>query len=53
MKSPSVSENVKIEPATTPGNASGSTTVRNVVEPFAPRSREASISEPGTRSSAA
>ena len=53
MKSPSVSENVKIEPATRPGFASGSTTLRNVSHGRAPRSLEASRNDPGTRSSAA
>ena len=33
MKSPSVSENVKIEPATIPGSASGNSTLRNVRQP--------------------
>ena len=53
MKSPRVSENVKIEPATTPGSASGSTTLRNVRQFRAPRSPDASSSESGIRSSAA
>ena len=35
MKSPSVSENVKIEPATMPGSTSGSTTLRTVLLPLA------------------
>ena len=52
MKSPRVSENVKIEPAITPGSASGSTIERVVRHPFAPRSREASMYEWGIRSSA-
>ena len=51
MKSPSVSENVKIEPATMPGSASGRTTERSVRKPCAPRSRDASSSESGIRSS--
>ena len=53
MKSPSVSEKVKIEPATTPGRESGKTTCQNVLPPLAPRSPEASTSEWGMRSSAA
>ena len=42
MKSPSVSANVKIEPAAIPGMISGMSTVRNVRHPRAPRSAEAS-----------
>ena len=53
MKSPSVSENVKIEPATTAGSASGRMTRRNVHKAAAPRSAEASRSEGGMRSSPA
>src|SRR5919201_6304678 len=53
MKSPNVRENVKIEPATTPGSASGNSTLRNVRQPEAPRSAEASKYESGTRSIAA
>ena len=52
MKSPSVSENVKMEPATMPGNASGNTTVRSVRNWRAPRSDDASMNESGMRSSA-
>jgi len=47
-----VSENVKIEPAITPGSASGRITRRNVVNPLAPRSRDASMYDSGIRSSA-
>ena len=53
MKSPSVSENVKIEPATIPGSASGRSTRRTVVVPRAPRSADASSTESGIRSNAA
>ena len=53
MKSPSVNENVKIDPATTPGNASGQTTCRNVCRGRAPRSIDACTRLGGTRSSAA
>ena len=53
MKSPSVNENVKIEPAAMPGTASGSTTWRKVCEGFAPRSADACNSDGGRRSSAA
>ena len=53
MKSPSVSENVKIDPAARPGSTSGSSTRRNVVKPRAPMSADASSSESGTRSIAA
>ena len=42
MKSPRVSENVKIEPAITPGRARGRMTRRTVHHPLAPRSAEAS-----------
>jgi len=42
MKSPSVSEKVKIEPATIPGIARGRITDRSVRDPLAPRSWEAS-----------
>src|SRR5512143_2265479 len=52
-KSPSVNANVKIDPATTPGNANGQITCRKVVPGFAPRSPDASSSDFGTRSSAA
>lgn len=52
MKSPRVSENVKIDPAIRPGRASGSTTERMVRQERAPRSPEASSSESGIRSSA-
>ena len=52
MKSPSVSEKVKIDPATTPGSASGRTTLRSVRQLRAPRSPDASSSESGIRSSA-
>jgi hypothetical protein len=45
-----VSENVKIEPATTAGSASGRITRRKVWPPRAPRSNDASISDPGMRS---
>ena len=53
MKSPSVSEKVKIEPAAIPGRIRGNSTVRNVRQPRAPRSAEASSIESGTRSIAA
>src|SRR3954454_17897700 len=53
MYSPTVSEKVKIDPATTPVSASGSSTRRNVVGDLAPRSPEASSRESGTRSMAA
>ena len=53
MKSPRVSEKVKMDPATIPGRASGKVTWRKVVAGVAPRSPEASSSERGTRSSAA
>ena len=53
MKSPRVSEKVKIEPATTAGKASGRITRRKVVNGEAPRSSEALISEFGIRSSPA
>jgi hypothetical protein len=52
MKSPRVSEKVKIDPATRPGRTSGSTTLRTVRQPRAPRSPEASRSESGMRSRA-
>ena len=52
MKSPRVIENVKMEPATTPGSASGRITLRSVRQLRAPRSPEASNSESGIRSSA-
>src|SRR5881227_1350921 len=42
MKSPRVSEKVKIDPATSPGRASGRITVRSVRQALAPRSCEAS-----------
>src|ERR1043165_6487152 len=41
-----------MDPATTPGNASGRMTFRNVSAGFAPKSLEASIKDFGTRSSA-
>lgn len=44
---------VKIEPAATPGMASGKTIFQNVVESFAPTSPEALTYEVGMRSSAA
>ncbi len=50
MKSPSVREKVKIEPAAMPGRASGKSTRRNVVQPRAPMSALASRNESGTRS---
>lgn len=50
MKSPSVSEKVKIDPATIPGSASGRITPRIVRRLRAPRSPEASSSEFGIRS---
>ena len=53
MKSPSVSENVKIEPATTAGNASGSVTFQKVRSERAPRSPDASSKDEGIRSSPA
>ena len=53
MKSPSVSEKVKIDPAATPGMASGRITRRKVSRGRAPRSAEASMKDLGTRSSAA
>ena len=53
MKSPSVSEKVKIDPATTAGKASGKITRRKVVPGLAPRSSEALSSESGIRSSPA
>jgi hypothetical protein len=53
MKSPRVSEKLNIDPATTPGNASGRVIRRNVVAGRAPRSPEASSTERGTRSSEA
>ena len=52
MKSPRVSENVKIDPATMPGSANGNNTLRSVRPLRAPRSAEASMSESGIRSSA-
>ena len=52
MKSPSVSEKVKIDPAMTPGRTSGSTTLRSVRRVRAPRSAEASKNESGIRSKA-
>jgi hypothetical protein len=48
-----VSENVKIDAATSPGAIKGTRTRRNVIHPRPPRSLEASSSEPGTRSIAA
>jgi hypothetical protein len=48
-----VSENVKIEPATTPGKASGHSTVVNVLKGRAPKSAEARSKLAGTRSMAA
>jgi hypothetical protein len=48
-----VSENVKIEPATIAGNASGRMTRKNVCSDRAPRSADASSSEFGIRSSPA
>ena len=53
MKSPSVSENVKIEPAAIPGRINGNSTERNVRQLRAPRSADASMKESGTRSIAA
>ena len=53
MKSPSVSEKVKIEPAARPGSVSGSRTLRKVCQPRAPMSADASSSDSGTRSIAA
>ena len=53
MKSPRVSENVNIDPATTPGNASGQITCRKVCRGRAPRSIDACTRLGGTRSSAA
>ena len=53
MKSPRVSEKVKIEPATTAGKAIGRITRRKVVPGPAPRSSEAESSESGIRSSPA
>src|SRR5688572_10195494 len=53
MKSPSVNENVKIEPAMSPGFAEGSTMRRNVNLGLEPRSLDAAMDVPGTRSSAA
>ena len=50
MKSPEVSENVKIEPATIAGKTSGQMTRRNVRHGFAPRSSEAARTEFGIRS---
>jgi hypothetical protein len=50
---PSVSEKVKIEPATTAGNTIGSTTRRTVPADFEPRSADASSNESGNRSSPA
>jgi hypothetical protein len=44
---------VKIDPATTPGNASGRSTLRKLCHGRAPRSAEASSSLAGTRSIAA
>ncbi len=44
---------MKIEPATTAGKTSGSTTRLKVVHGFAPRSSEAEIIELGIRSSPA
>ncbi len=52
MKSPRVSEKVKIDPATTPGSASGRITLATVRHPRAPRSAEASRYESGIRSRA-
>ncbi len=48
-----VSEKVKIDPAITPGIASGRITVRKVCAREAPRSADASSIDVGTRSSAA
>ena len=45
MKSPRVSENVKIEPATIAGKTSGQITLRIVVHGSAPRSSDALKSE--------
>ncbi len=53
MKSPSVSENVKIEPATMPGQRERQDDRAQRRKPRAPRSRDASSSESGMRSSAA
>ena len=53
MKSPRVSEKVKIEPATTAGKTSGRITRRKVVPGFAPMSSEALSSVSGIRSSPA
>ena len=52
MKSPRVSANVKIDPATMPGSASGSTTRQVVPKAGAPRSADASSRLFGIRSSA-
>ena len=53
MKSPRVSEKVKIDPATTAGKTSGRITLRKVVAGLAPRSSEALSSVSGIRSSPA
>src|SRR5258707_12266854 len=50
MKSPRVSEKVKIEPATTAGKASGRITRAKGVKGGAPRSSEAPVNEFGMRS---
>ena len=52
MKSPRVSEKVKIEPATIPGRIIGIRIWRKVNHEPAPKSAEASRSESGTRSKA-
>ncbi|MCY1457183.1 hypothetical protein D9M71_744500 [compost metagenome] len=53
MKSPRVSEKVKIEPAAMPGTESGRITCMKVCRGLAPRSAEACSSDGGKRSSAA
>ncbi|MNT30127.1 hypothetical protein D3C72_1659060 [compost metagenome] len=50
MKSPRVRLKVKMEPATTPGKASGRMTWAKVCRGLAPRSAEACSSEGGRRS---
>ncbi|MCY1466255.1 hypothetical protein D9M71_845300 [compost metagenome] len=53
MKSPRVSEKVKIEPAAIPGIDSGRITCMKVCRGCAPRSAEACSSDGGRRSRAA
>ncbi|MCY1181488.1 hypothetical protein D3C76_1851280 [compost metagenome] len=53
MKSPRVSEKVKMEPAAMPGIDSGRITCMKVWRGLAPRSAEACSSEGGRRSSEA